>query len=579
MTDKSLSATGAPAEFDGWAIGIIASVGAILSLVITGYIFGTNNNAFHLPIVGALYDEPQFASDGFIQSLRYFASGPWILLSGSDRFVDPYWLFLILDLISRILTFVGFLLCADLFGIRSRSDRVLFACLICLTSLLRGWSYAGDGGLFIGYFTHSEIANGLTLIALFFVVRRQISAAFAMNGSVFFANAFVAVWNAFPLCAIFAYNFARHPGLRSRLLRGALIGLAFFLIISLPILINIMSNPDILRKPTFDIVKFHEYYYPSHFIFHLIPWKEKAKILLVILFAMASFLRIGDETSRAFLLITTAYVVLYIVGIFLPSVTHSAIVINLHLLRSSTFFHLLAALGGSVLAIRWLRSADPVMSRCYGPALVLFMCTLRVVSLFAIVPVLASAVSRSRVFPAVWQLALRWRADYAAWVCVVLFVVAWTVAGRIESRDAEKDIAEWVVLGQWLRQNTPADAMVLIPPTADMQPFRQGNASAPLEDPANVPGATIFEYEARRRVWVDFKQGAAVMWMPSYHEVFWPRIKEVMSLSSHGDKIRYAQLHGIDYLVEFCGDHSTIDAPPQFTTGRLCLYTVPKRQQ
>src|SRR5450631_1988457 len=154
-------------RFDRAGFWIAAAFGTLISLAITGFVFATNNNLFHLPIVAELYNEPQFANDEFIQSLRYFAAGPWILLRGSASYVDPYWTFLFLFVIGRFLSFVGFLACARLLGIESRREQLFFSLLVSTTYLLRGPSFAGDGGLFINFFQHSEIANGLFLLVLY----------------------------------------------------------------------------------------------------------------------------------------------------------------------------------------------------------------------------------------------------------------------------------------------------------------------------------------------------------------------------------------------------------------------------
>ena len=78
------------AAFDLAGLLAIAAVGALLSFCVTGHLFGVSNNIFHLPIVASLFDEPQYGKDAFIQSLRYFAAGPWQLLQGSEKIVDPY---------------------------------------------------------------------------------------------------------------------------------------------------------------------------------------------------------------------------------------------------------------------------------------------------------------------------------------------------------------------------------------------------------------------------------------------------------------------------------------------------------
>jgi len=46
----------------------------------------------------------------------------------------------------------------------------------------------------------------------------------------------------------------------------------------------------------------------------------------------------------------------------------------------------------------------------------------------------------------------------------------------------------------WVRQATPANAMILVPLDLDG-----------------------FQLDAQRRIWVNWKQGAAVMWAPSFY--------------------------------------------------------------
>jgi hypothetical protein len=83
-------------------------------------------------------------------------------------------------------------------------------------------------------------------------------------------------------------------------------------------------------------------------------------------------------------------------------------------------------------------------------------------------------------------------------------------------------------------------------------------------------GATIFEYEAHRRVWIDFLDGAAVFWTPSYYKIWWPRISEFLSLRTHHDRIAYARRNAIGYVIDVCGPGQ--DPSPLFRTERLCLY-------
>src|SRR5271154_4863226 len=140
---------------------VVAAIASALSLLHKGFVFGIENNLFHLPIVAGLFNEPQYQDDAFIQSLRHFSSGLWLLLQAyTTDFDRAQLLFLLLACLSRLINFVGFLCCASLVGVVERRDKIIFSLIICFISFLDGDAYAGTGGMFLNNFTHSEVANG-----------------------------------------------------------------------------------------------------------------------------------------------------------------------------------------------------------------------------------------------------------------------------------------------------------------------------------------------------------------------------------------------------------------------------------
>ena len=125
---------------------------------------------------------PQFAADPFVQSLNSYSSGLWMMLEGAAPGKAAYPLLLAMAVVSRFLAMVGFLACADLLGIRSLGSRLLFAVLIAFSSVMKGSSAAGDGGLFIAYFTHSELANATMMLSVWCAASRRFAAALMVNG-------------------------------------------------------------------------------------------------------------------------------------------------------------------------------------------------------------------------------------------------------------------------------------------------------------------------------------------------------------------------------------------------------------
>ena len=559
---------------------LAAAVGALGSVARTGFVFGVNNNLFPLPIVVSLYDEPQFVHDPFIQSLHFFASGIWLIFSGVGRAINPYWLFLALDYLSRFIAFAGFLLCADILGVHTRIQRTLFVGILCITFLMQGTSYAGSGGLFIEYFTHSEVANGVTLFMLYFIVRGQLMWAIAMNGLVFFINAFVAVWNIVPLAAITIFLILKREIIWRKFLLEGITGIALAGLLTAPVVYNVISNPEYGKRVDFSYIFFLQHYFPWHFLFSSIPTTQKIEAAIVVLLALLSLMAL-KLPARPFLLALAGYVLVYTVGIVVPQFIDNPAILNLHLLRVSTMFHLLAALGTTALVTRWLTSDEMLIEKFLAVVTMLLLCVNR--HSFMVVP--------SILFVALWLAGKRWvpttimesgiRFDYIAMVCLLIiwpYPVWWQAA---QNRHETEWVSEWSAVGQWARLNTPIDAMFLVPIVGDgffvsttdnLQRSKLGASSTPLLGSGDDSG--VFEFASHRRVWVDWKEGAAVMWSPSYYYIWWPRMSAVVGLGSHDERIDYAQKNGISYVVENCGNGEM--PSPIFRTRRLCLFAVPQ---
>lgn len=302
-TDRHSDADGAGwssgRETDAVGFAVIAVLGATLSMVATGYVFGTGSNFYSLPVIGRLYDEPQFQSDVYMQSLRYYAAGPFLLLRGADRFIDPRSLFAALLFTSRLVLFVGFLACLRLLGVRRRGDRALAVILLAFTNILKGYSAAGSHGMFVEVFSHSEVADGWSLIALYFAARGRLATAFAFNGVTFFTNGFVAVWNAIPLAFITTLLL-----LRGRIrpiqvvVRGA-IGLVLFAILASPVIVNVLSNPEYGQPTPFDYQVFLKFYYPFHFLFQYTSFADAIKLVTLAITGVLAFIALGRRGPAA----------------------------------------------------------------------------------------------------------------------------------------------------------------------------------------------------------------------------------------------------------------------------------------
>jgi hypothetical protein len=115
---------------------------------------------------------------------------------------------------------------ARVLSIVTRPQQVFFALLVSLTWLLRQDSFGGGGGLFIEYFSHSEIGNGLFLLDLYLAFRQRIAAAITVVGAIFFVNAFMGVWAIVVLAVVFVAQIAHGDMTGARILYRCAIGIA-----------------------------------------------------------------------------------------------------------------------------------------------------------------------------------------------------------------------------------------------------------------------------------------------------------------------------------------------------------------
>jgi hypothetical protein len=577
MTSATYTGTLSKSDFDWPAFLVVAAIGSVVSIVATGFVVGVRNDVYYLPIINALYDESQFANDSFIQSLRYFSSGPWILLSGVAKYVDSYWLLLFLDFVSRFIAFAGFLACADLLGVKGRREIIFLTALLCMTSLLRGQSLAGDGGLFINYFTHSEIANGLTLIILALLIRGWLVTALATNGLVCFMNVFIGVWDGIVIAAITMMMALKGEiSWRNILLKG-LIGTILAALLAAPVIRNVLIDPDFGKPLNFDYLTYLEEFWPYHFIFSEIATYEKVGLASMVALGIVAFAAIGRQ-SYPFIVATLAFVAVYAVGIIVPHVTHSPLVLNLHLLRVSTMLQLLVVLGSLVLTTKWWFCHNPIYKRFFSPLLVVLLCT--PIKMTTIQPALNSIIAlvviAGSFYPAgvqarmpQWLLDKRVRLNYLALAIVAVGFFVTITMSAISNARAEAWLAEWTTIGTWAKSNTPPNGTFLIP-TWNFRGSSKQTQPDSDEDEA-ILNSAAFEAIAHRSVWIDLRNGAAVLWFPSYYEQWHQRVTEVNSLTSFATKAAYAKANGIGYIIDICERAST--RSPVFSTKRLCVYT------
>jgi len=114
----------------------------------------------------------------------------------------------------------------------------------------------------------------------------------------------------------------------------------------------------------------------------------------------------------------------------------------------------------------------------------------------------------------------------------------------LSAKDARKDamdkghpstrLRDWTDMVKWVREH-PVTGVVLVPLS--------------LETPSEGDLLVNFQLAARTPVWVDWKQGAAVMWAPSFHAQWGKRFAEVSKLGSPEDFRDYARRNQIPLFL------------------------------
>jgi hypothetical protein len=421
------------------------------------------------------------------------------------------------------------------------------------------------------------VANGLTLILLYALIRQRLILACVLEGVIFFDNAFIAVWDGVMAVGVVAILLTDGRLRMGTLIKKVAIGAVLALVLAAPVLLNILHNPDFGKQPNFDYVAFLEEFWPYHFIFRDIPLSDKLNLFLLVVLGFGSFALLG-RGGRPFAAALAALLGLYAVGIILPSFTHSPTILNLHLLRDSTILQLLAVLAALTLAVKWWFSDQPAYSRALGPLLAIVLCVpIRTTTLQ---PVLHLAIACGLLFlstrpnlSSMLPLARIHSSRLPRLIAVSLIVVGLSVitaSNWLTNIRAMNWISEWDKAGMWARQHTAPDTVFLMP-TWYFRGAVGRTEPGSLQDAA-VLNAGTFQYSSQRRVWVDFRNGAAVMWFPSYYHEWREKVLEVNRLTSPSLEAAYARKNGITYIIDVCSAGKP--GALQYAGERLCIFKV-----
>lgn len=541
-----MSVTKTPGRFP-WAEGLLLCLFlTLVSLLGRPFIYGVDNNVFHIPIVQHAYDWPQFRQDSFYQSLRGYTSSVWLVLGLlGPRAATPE-AFLLIHAAIRFLTFLS------LYGLARalevpRAVSALALIIFTASPLAYGSSRVGMQDLLDDSLTHTSLIWPLIFASLTLLVRGRPVLAIGLNGALFCFNAFVAVWHGVALlvASLTSARLSTPPQGPGSFVRSWIVGLGLALVLASPVLVWILRSTSI-AEPSFDYAAYLRSYWPYHFFITASAPKDLAALVATLLMSLVALVRLR-EGRRVLLAAWLGYLGLFAFGVVLPEISHSRTLLNLHLLRIDGVLQILGLLGASLVVARGVLAQDAPVRRlaALGAGVFLVLGGKFVVATLVILTCLLILDRRQRLDGAeartpasrgVGPGLVSGRGALVVGLSGLLLVGQASLLRmeaardpRLASLELERQLADFI------RIHTQTQALVLSLPSA--------------RPPPDIELSEL-QLGAQRRLWVDWKRGAAVMWRTDYFHEWRGRMDEVAGLQSAAEVEAYACAHGITHLVE-----------------------------
>jgi hypothetical protein len=554
---------------------------AIISISITGFEFGVSNNVFHIPYVLRLNECKEFAQDQFYQSLKYFTSVVWPLLRLISNEKNIYEVFFFSNLISRIMAFLTIWYLIKNNGIRSNTETILCLGFLSINPLMIGTSRIGGHGLFINYFTHTELTWPFVLAAIVSLQKNMIIRVGAIVGSCFSINAFVGLWLFF--ITFFAKIYDKH---KYTIKLYCMACLAFCLF-AMPVIIWIgFAFKDIRASEPFSYIEYIRAYYPGHFLIEAAKLNSIIRLLLIYLCGLFSSCFL--EQRRFWIGVQLGCLFLFALGAILPYFFDSRLIFNLHLLRSDGIEQMIAAILSGVVGTKLACRESHLLTKMLGILILCFMAFpypshLELVfvnfslilgliidkkNYFSlenkIIKIFIEKVLNSKSIPFlllgswfIFKFSLQktgislWatfifslflllaslstkKIRHSAILVVIVLLLSASATSKINNRivNSEKineDKMRWVEFTKLVR-NSDIHGPIIVPPKS-----QKGNLQ--IEENELFEAQNYFQLFSRKSVWVDWKQGAAVMWYPSFFKQWMARYSE-LSLARNAEDLR-----------------------------------------
>jgi hypothetical protein len=589
---------------------LVAIGGALLSLLVHGFQFGAGNNIYHIPIVLDLGSEPQFATDPFYQSLRYFVSGvyPALRLIATEDTV--LYVFFAMHVVTRALTLYVLLELLVLTGGIRPLTAVAFVITMVASPFLRGNSRLADHELLVNAFTHSSLATALALGAFVAFARGRWRLSGVCAGLAFCANAFVGIWTAVLLIGVGTLHVIRRREPQAEV-RGIVQAAALCAIVASPVAIWMLASGAVGTGEalSFEYREFLRAYYDLHWFLDGRPAEDYLySVQLGALGLMALF---AAPSLRSIAHVYVGCLLVFAVGAALPLVTGSRLLLNLCLLRIEGLLVFLGVAGVAAAAISIGEDRDggrgeglsvliPLALGAVAGTILVLIAVLGRQRMFVSAGVLVAVVVPSllglgtqaspivgigAIFVAGMAAALAGLgiATGTYLLCVLAAVVAaesliggavgWWIGAGVAVAAGLLPHAPWIELRNvaWVsRSGVRLGVLILLAATVATRAIQRSDAAqrvvarrAPQIAIAewardNTSASAIFltpfrwdefQWRARRQIWVDFKQGSAVAWAPAFHDLWTTRRDEVAGLRDFSDIVRYACANHIGYAI------------------------------
>jgi hypothetical protein len=347
------------------------------------------------------------------------------------------------------------------------------------------------------------------------------------------------------------------------------------------VVLNIIRNPDFRQKLSFDYKHFLYGWWPDHFFADTISIIQWVHLFVVFMSGMVAFKIVTEiihDKNKAMIFAFVGFLAVFMMGVVLPVVSDSRLLLNLHLIRSAVTLWLLSSVVVSIVITSWITSNNDTDRQFYGPLAALLFCSFKNLMLLGLLLLLGHSIFSVKSFidKNIAQPLLKkhtWvRFDIAA--LVILVGVYWPIMVLRNAASAwkiSKEFAEWKAIGMWASSSTPTEAIFLIPAIYSRRDVPTSERRSNESNKA-IAGGIVFEFFSQRPIWVDFHRGAAVMWSPSYYEEWNRRIVEVSSLRSTSEKLSYATSHDVSYVIEPEPCAVGYGSQTVFKTEHLCVY-------